>query len=145
MFRSSAGYDELTDLIIGCGIKVHEHFGPGLFESVYSQCLVIELWEAGLQVEVAPRIPLFYRGIELRSVFQPDLVIEEIAVVEVKAVEVLPRVYSAQLLTYLKLTGCPVGLLMNFNVSYLKEGIRRLERPDLYQRRSVEVPPGAEQ
>jgi GxxExxY protein len=141
VFQSSAGYEELTNMIIGCGLRVHEHFGPGLFESVYSQCFVIELREAGLQVDVAPRIPLVYRGVELESVFQPDLVIEDTVVVEVKAVEVLPRVYHAQLLTYLKLTGCPVGLVMNFNVSFLKEGIRRLMRPDLYQKKAQHDPP----
>ena len=134
MLQKQNGYDQLTELIIGCGIKVHEQFGPGLFESVYSQCFVIELREAGLQVQVAPRIPLVYCGIELEAIFQPDLVIEDTVVVEIKAVERLPPVYHAQLLTYLKLTGCPVGLLMNFHVSYLKNGIRRFVRPDLYRK-----------
>ena len=130
MLQKQNGYDELTELIIGCGIKVHEQFGPGLFESVYSQCFAIELREAGLQIEITPRIPLVYRGINLEAIFQPDLVIEDTVVVEVKAVERLPLVYHAQVVTYLKLTGCPVGLLMNFNVSYLKDGIRRFVRPD---------------
>src|SRR5262245_33964375 len=114
MLQRSTGYEELTELIIGCGIKVHEHFGPGLFESVYTQCLAIELREAGLQIETGPRLPLCYRGADLEAIFQPDMVIEDTVIVEVKAVEVLPRVHHAQLLTYLKLSGCPVGLLMNF-------------------------------
>lgn len=135
MLQKQNGYDELTELIIGCGIKVHEQFGPGLFESVYSQCFAIELREAGLQIEITPRIPLVYRGIKLEAIFQPDLVIEDTVVVEVKAVERLPLVYHAQVVTYLKLTACPVGLLMNFNVSYLKDGIRRFVRPDLYRKR----------
>jgi GxxExxY protein len=135
MLQKQNGCDQLTELIIGCGIKVHEQFGPGLFESVYSQCFAIELREAGLQIEVTPRIPLVYRGIKLEAIFQPDLVIEDTVVVEVKAVERLPLVYHAQVVTYLKLTGCPVGLLMNFSVSYLKDGIRRFVRPDLYRKR----------
>lgn len=128
----STQHETLTESIIGCGIRVHEHFGPGLLESVYRQCFAIELHAAGLKADVGRRIPLTYRGVDLDSVFQPDLVIEDVVIVELKAVEALARVHSTQLITYLKLTGCPVGLLMNFNVPYLKEGIRRVVRPDLH-------------
>ena len=95
--------------------------------------MVIELRQSGLQVAITPRLPLEYRGVTLEAIFQPDLIIEHTVIVEVKAVDVLPRVHNAQLLTYLKLSGCPIGLLMNFNVNYLKEGIRRFTRPDLYK------------
>jgi GxxExxY protein len=131
----------LTERIIGCGIRVHETFGPGLFESVYTQCLVIELREAGLKVAITPRLPLEYRGVTLEAIFQPGMVVENTVIVEVKAVEVLPRVHHAQLLTYLKLSGCPIGLLMNFNVTHLKEGIRRFTRPDVHKRLQAAVPP----
>jgi GxxExxY protein len=141
MLKRPSEYDELTERIIGCGITVHETFGPGLFESVYTQCLVIELREAGLKVAITPRLPLEYRGVTLEAIFQPDLIIEQTVIVEVKAVDVLPRVHHAQLLTYLKLSRCPIGLLMNFNVNYLKEGIRRFTRPDLYKRLHVSGPP----
>jgi len=134
MFQSAAGHEKLTESIIECGIKVHEHFGPGLLESIYRQCVVIELERAGHRFDVGRRVPLTYRGVDLKSVFQPDLVVEDVVVVELKAVEALTGVHSAQLITYLKLTGCPVGLLMNFNVPFLKQGVRRVSRPDLYVR-----------
>jgi GxxExxY protein len=96
--------------------------------------MVIELRIAGLQVEVGRRLPLQYRGRELDHVFIPDLVVEGLVVVEVKAIERLLPIHRAQLMTYLKLTECPVGLLMNFHASTLKAGLRRVVRSDLYRR-----------
>lgn len=131
MFHATDGHEALTESIIGCGIRVHEHFGPGLLESAYRASLIVELTHAGVKFEVGRRVPLVYRGVDLECVFQPDLIVADVVVVELKAVETLARVHSTQLITYLKLTGCPVGLLMNFNVPLLKDGIRRIVRPDL--------------
>jgi GxxExxY protein len=130
------GHESLTESIIGCGIRVHQHFGPGLLESVYCRAFAIELRESNLAFQVSRRIPLTYRGVDLGTAFQADLVVESQVIVEVKAVEQLAHVHSAQVITYLKLTGCPVGLIMNFNVPFLRQGIRRLVHPDIYPRRS---------
>jgi GxxExxY protein len=130
------GHELLTESIIGCGIRVHQHFGPGLLESVYCKAFAIELRVANLTFDVNRRIPLTYRGVDLETAFQADLIVEDQVIVEVKAVEQLAHVHSAQVITYLKLTGCPVGLIMNFNVPFLRQGIRRVVRPDIYQRKS---------
>jgi GxxExxY protein len=125
-------HKDLTDAIIGCGIRVHEVFGAGLYESVYSVCMIMELRDAGLHVEEQRRVPLVYRGRRLGKKLVVDLVVNQTVLIELKAVEALAAVHTAQVITYLKLTGLPVGLLMNFNVPRLKDGIRRLVRPDLY-------------
>jgi GxxExxY protein len=132
VLHDNSEHDGLTRNIIGCGIRVHETLGPGLFESIYKACFVIELEAAGLRVDASRRVSLTYRGRDLDAEFCPDLVVEETVIVEIKAIEALARVHKTQLITYLKLTGLPVGLLMNFNVEYLKSGIRRVVRPDLY-------------
>ena len=134
MFNDIAGHESLTRTIIGCGIRVHETFGPGLLESVYKLCLALELREAGLHVDTTRRVPLRYRGHDLDTVFCPDLIVQEIVIVELKSVERLSAVHTAQVLTYLKLTGLPLGLLMNFNVHYLRHGIRRVVRRELYKK-----------
>lgn len=134
MFRDIAGHEELTDRIIGCGIRVHESFGPGLLESIYKSCLVIELKEAGLVLDTTRRIPLVYRGHDIGAHFCPDIIIENTVIIELKAVDAIAPVHRAQLITYLKLTGLPVGLLMNFNVELLRSGVRRVVRPDLYKK-----------
>lgn len=125
--------EALTGHIIACGIEVHNAFGPGLLESVYRKALVIELRAQGLRVEEKRRVPLTHRGIAT-DYLEIDILVEEVVVVEVKAVAAYVPVHSAQVVTYLKLTGCPVGLLMNFNVKRLADGIRRLVRPDLYKK-----------
>ncbi len=132
MFHDIARHEELTEGIIGCGIRVHETFGPGLFESIYKRCFMIELTAADFQIDTTRRIPLSYRGHDIGAEFCPDIIVEETVIVELKAVEALARVHKTQLITYLKLTGLPVGLLMNFNVYKLRDGIRRVVRPDLY-------------
>src|SRR5262245_10023730 len=131
MFKDTAGHEDLTEAIIACGIRVHEAWGPGLLESVYKPCLLIELEADGYRVETNRRLKLTYKGHDLKSEFCPDLIVNGLVVVELKAVEKLAPVHKAQLITYLKLTGLPVGLLMNFNVSLLKYGIQRVVRPDL--------------
>jgi GxxExxY protein len=131
MFRDIAGHEDLTEAIIGCAIRVHEHWGPGLLESVYKACLVVELKATGHRVNTSLRVPLIYKGHDLKTDFCPDLVIDDIVVGELKVVEKLAPVHKAQVVTYLKLTDLPVGLLMNFNVPLLKQGIHRIVRPDL--------------
>lgn len=131
MFRDTAGHEDLTEAMIRCAIRVHEFWGPGLLESVYKDCLVIELKADGHLVTTNRRVPLVYKGHDLKTDFCPDLIVDDIVVGELKVVERLAPVHKAQVITYLKLTGLPVGLLMNFNVPLLKQGIQRIARPDL--------------
>jgi GxxExxY protein len=131
MFRDTAGHEDLTEAIIACGMRVHQAWGPGLLESIYKPCVVIELEADGHLVETNRRLRLIYKGHDLKCEFCPDLIVNGTVVVELKAVEKLAPVHTAQLITYLKLTGLPVGLLMNFNVSLLKYGLQRVVRPDL--------------
>ena len=134
MFRDTAGHEDLTEAIIACGMRVHAAWGPGLLESVYKACLLIELEADGHQVETNLRLPLIYKGHDLKTEFCPDLIIDKIVLVELKAVERLVPVHKAQVITYLKLSGLPIGLLMNFNVPLLKQGTQRIVRPDLLVR-----------
>ncbi len=117
--------NRLTEKIIGAAIEVHRHLGPGLLESTYEACLEYELQEAGLSVERQKSLPLVYKKIKLDQGYRLDLLVEKQVVVELKTVEKLTPVHNAQLLSYLKLSGCKVGLLINFNVKLLKYGIRR--------------------
>ena len=123
----------ITEAVIGGSLRVHRQLGPGLLESVYQSCLEFELSEAGLSFRPQFLLPVRYRGITIDNGYRLDLLVEDQVVVEVKAVEKLERVHEAQLLTYLKLSGCCVGLLLNFNVELLRDGIRRLVHgfPDL--------------
>jgi GxxExxY protein len=107
-------------------MSVHSALGPGLLESAYEACLAFELAQAGLHVEQQKALPLTYREVKLDCGYRLDLLVERQVVVEVKAVEALAPIHSAQLLSYLRLARCPVGLLINFNVTSLKDGIRRL-------------------
>jgi GxxExxY protein len=117
----------LTKTIIGAAIEVHHALGPGILESSYDACLAYELLQKGLKIERQKPMPLIYRGQVLNVGYRIDLLVEELVVVEVKAVECLDRVHSAQLLSYLKLSGCKVGLLINFNVKWLAEnGVKRI-------------------
>jgi GxxExxY protein len=122
---------DLTEAIIGCGVRVHGAWGPGLLESIYKSCFVIELHAAGHSVVTNRRVPLVYKGHDLQAEFCPDVIVDDAVLVELKAVEKLVPVHKAQVITYLKLTGLPVGLLINFNVSLLKQGVQRVARPDL--------------
>jgi GxxExxY protein len=126
MLENPAGLNALTKGIIGAGLEVHRTFGPGLLEAVYSESLAIELTGRGMRVDVTRRIPLSHHGIALHTTYEPDLIVDNLVIVEVKAIAALLPVHRAQVKTYLKLTGCPVGLLMNFNVTLLKEGIQRV-------------------
>ena len=127
--------DTLTGKVIGCAIEVHRTLGPGLLESVYRECMLIELRREKLRVEIERRVPIVYRGQRIASDLKVDLLVEGAIVVELKAVERLNPVYLAQVITYLKLTGCPAGLLFNFNTTSLRSGLRRLAHPDLHPKR----------
>jgi GxxExxY protein len=116
----------LTDQIIGCAIEVHRTLGPGLLESVYEECLCYELSQLGLRFERQVHLPLSYKGIKLECGHKLDLVVEDSVVVELKAIDELAPIHQAQLLTYLKSSNKKVGLLINFNVQFLKNGLKRV-------------------
>jgi GxxExxY protein len=117
--------DALTRRIIGMAIRVHRHFGPGLLESVYEACLCHELVRDGLAIVRQAVVPLTYAGVQLATGFRVDIIVEQSVVLEIKAVEVIISLHESQVLTYLRLTGCRVGLLLNFNSILLKDGLRR--------------------
>ena len=125
-----AGLNPVTHAIIGCSMNVHKIYGPGLLESVYPECLAFELLEQGLRVELGTIVPLIYRGRRLASHFVLDMCVEGKVIVEAKSVTRLAPIHTAQLLTYLRLTRLPVGLLINFNVPVLKDGVKRVINPD---------------
>jgi GxxExxY protein len=118
--------NEISEKIIGCAIQVHRELGPGLLESSYEECLYFELVQSGLLVEKQKPLPLIYKEVKLDCGYRLDLLVEKKVVVEMKAVEALNDIHMAQILTYLKLSKCKLGLLMNFNVVLLKDGIKRV-------------------
>ncbi len=115
----------LSNVIIGAAIEVHKALGPGLLESAYETCLAHELTLRSVAYERQKAIPVHYKGIALDCSFRIDLLAANLVVVELKAVEEIIPLHEAQILTYLRLTGCRLGLLLNFNVPHMKEGIRR--------------------
>ena len=118
--------NQITEAIIGAAIEVHRALGPGLLESAYEACTVFEVAQRGLRVEEQKPLPVVYREVRLDCGYRLDLLVEEAVIVEIKAVERLMPIHQAQLLSYLKLSGCKVGLLINFNVEILKHGVRRV-------------------
>ena len=119
--------NRLTETIIAAAMQVHRTLGPGMLETAYDACLAFELTDRGLRVERQKAMPLVYRGRRLDIGYRLDLLVEDSVVIEVKAIERLEPVHSAQLLSYLRLTGCKVGLLINFNVKWLvQDGIKRV-------------------
>jgi GxxExxY protein len=132
MLSGNDGINELTEKIIGCAIEVHSKLGPGLLESVYHQCLTIELQDAGARIEEKRRIDIDYKGRRLRAALEIDLMVDERVVVELKAIDRINPIHLAQVITYLKLTGCPAGLILNFNSTSLRSGLRRVSHPDVY-------------
>jgi len=124
--RELEGKDLLTETIIGAAIEVHRHLGPGLLESTYEQCLCWELRDAGLKFVRQAMIPINYKGDSTGGVYRPDLVVEDRVMIEIKAVDRLASVHETQLLTYMRHTGIHTGLLLNFNCSRLREGLKRL-------------------
>jgi GxxExxY protein len=119
--------DSLTGNIIGAAIEVHRHLGPGLLESAYEACLIYELRLRKLRVEQQKPLPVFYKDVMLDCGYRLDLIVENQVIVEIKSVNSVIGIHEAQLLSYLKLAECKRGLLINFNVKMLKEGIRRMK------------------
>jgi GxxExxY protein len=118
--------NELSKIVIGCAIEVHTELGAGLLESVYEECLYMELNELGIKTERQKQIPIRYKGKEVDTSFRIDLMVENKLIIELKACSELNDIHLAQTLTYLKLSDCKLGLLINFNVPLLKQGIRRV-------------------
>ena len=119
-------FDELSNKVIGCAIEVHRNLGPGLLESTYEQCLAHELKIREIPFKLQHPLPVKYKGIKLDCGYRIDLLVDNNLIVELKSVDNLLPIHQAQLLTYMKLSGIKVGLLMNFNVEYIKKGIKRM-------------------
>ena len=124
-----ATFNGITAHIIGAAIEVHRTLGPGLLESTYMPCLQFELTARKLRFVTQRAVPIVYKGMALDSKYRIDLLVEDLVVVELKSVDRLLPVHQAQVLTYMGLTGCPAGLLINFNVAKLIDGVKRLIRP----------------
>ncbi len=118
--------NELSYCVIGAALEVHKTLGPGLLESVYRTCLIHELKSAAIGVDAEQIVPIIYKDIVLDCGYRLDLLVENQIIVELKSVEKILPVHTAQILSYLRLTNKPLGLLMNFNVPYLKQGIHRV-------------------
>jgi GxxExxY protein len=123
--ESAFPHQDVTKSVIGAAIEVHRHLGPGLLESSYEICLAAELTDRGVRFRRQVELPVLYKGRPLDAGYRLDLVVENTVVIEVKAVEMLHEIHEAQLLTYLRLSGLTTGLLINFNVKYLRDGILR--------------------
>jgi len=119
-------FDALSNKVIGCAIEVHRNLGPGLLESTYEQCLAHELKIAEIPFKLQFPLPVEYKGIKLDCGYRIDLFVDNSLIVELKSVDNVLPIHQAQLLTYMKLSGIKIGLLMNFNVQYLKSGIKRM-------------------
>jgi GxxExxY protein len=117
--------NQITETIIGCAIEVHKNLGPGLLESTYEECLAYELSKAGLLFERQKPLSVIYKDTRLDCGYRLDLIVDQNVIVEIKALDLLLPIQEAQLLTYLKLSGIKVGLLVNFNVKLLKQGLKR--------------------
>jgi GxxExxY protein len=133
--------EALKERVIACGIEVHRALGPGLLESIYQDCMAIELRAAGLYVERERRIAIRYRDQTVGGSLKVDLAVDARLIIEIKAVERLHPVFMAQVITYLKLTRFPVGVLMNFNTEVLRAGLKVLVHPDLYKQPSASPVP----
>ncbi len=119
-------FDKLSNKIIGCALEVHRELGPGLLESTYEQCLAHELKLANIPFKLQHPLPVDYKGIQLDCGYRIDIYVNDSFIVELKSVNNILPIHKAQLLTYMKLSNVSIGLLMNFNVEYLKNGIKRM-------------------
>jgi GxxExxY protein len=126
MLTDPFGTNQITHAIVGCAIRVHDVVGPGVFENIYAECMQYELGQAGLSFEVNRMAPVIYKGIRLKSRYYLDLLVEQLVPVELKSVEALLAIHKKQLLSQLRLLNLPVGLLINFNVEHLTDGVRRV-------------------
>jgi len=118
--------NEISKIVFDGALKVHQKLGPGLLESAYEECLFYELNKTGLKVEKQKSLPLIYEDVKLEIGYRVDIMIENKFIIEIKAVDALNDIHLAQILTYLKLSNCKLGLLINFNVTLIKNGIRRV-------------------
>ena len=118
-------FDELSNRVIGCALEVHRELGPGLLESTYEQCLAHELKINGIRFELQHPLPVKYKGVRLDCGYRVDILVEDKLIIELKSVEQMKSIHEAQLLTYMRLAGVKIGLLINFNVTKLKNGIKR--------------------
>jgi len=118
--------DALSHRVIGAAIEVHRHLGPGLLEKAYTDCLAVELAEQGIAFQKEVFLPLRYKSVVVNNAYRMDLLVEDSLIVELKSCEQLLPVHSAQLLTYLKLTDLQLGLLMNFNLGVMRQGVKRV-------------------
>jgi len=118
-------FDELSNRVIGCALEVHRELGPGLLESTYEQCLAHELKLNGIRFELQHPLPVKYKSVRLECGYRVDVLVEDKLIIELKSVEQMKGIHEAQLLTYMRLAGVKIGLLINFNVTKLKNGIKR--------------------
>ncbi len=118
--------NELSRIIFELGMKIHRKLGAGLFESVYEECLFYELKKAGLKVEKQKTLPIVYEELKIENAFRLDLIVEDKVILEIKTVENIYDVHKAQLLTYLKMTNCKLGLILNFRTAVFKDGVKRV-------------------
>jgi GxxExxY protein len=118
--------NEIATLAVNCIFKVHKNLGPGLLESTYEECLFYELKKTGLRIYKQKAQPLIYEEVHLEIGYRMDFLVDDKVIIELKAVDALNSIHMAQVLTYLKLSGCKLGLLVNFNVDLIKNGIRRI-------------------
>lgn len=118
--------NEIAEIVFELAVKVHKTLGAGLLESTYEECLYYELQKSGLKVERQKALPIIYEDVKLEIGYRVDLIVENKVILELKSVEELSNLHKAQLLTYLKLSGCKLGLLMNFNVEYMGKGVKRI-------------------
>jgi GxxExxY protein len=125
----AASFNPMTKRILDAAVEVHRDVGPGLPESIYVECLELELRDRELTFERQRVVPVFYKGRRLRTRYRVDLVVDATVIVEVKSISEILPVHKAQVITYLRVTNCPVGLLINFNVPRLMDGVRRLINP----------------
>jgi len=117
--------NQITEKIIGCAIEVHKRLGPGLLESAYEECLSYELKCIGLEIARQVAVPVVYKDIKLECGYRIDILVENCVIIELKSIETFAPVHEAQILTYMKFTNKTIGLLINFNVTLLKNGIKR--------------------
>ena len=140
MFEKLDEVDRIAERVIACAIEVHRTMGTGLLESIYEECMILECRRQNLQLEFEQIVPVDYKGTRLLSRFKIDILVERRLVLELKAVEAIRPAHKAQVISYLKLTGYPSGLLINFHEPTLKAGLHRLDHPDRYaMRKRLEI------
>lgn len=138
-------HNAITQAVLDAAFRIHTALGPGLLESAYETCLAFELAECGMKVARQVALPVVYRGVRLDAGYRLDLLVEDSVVVEVKAVEAVLPVHEAQLMSYLKLAGKPVGLLLNFHVTHMRDGITRRINRSVYPERNTNERPDTSQ